>query len=74
MGATAAQVALAWLLAQHEWIVPILGTTKANRLADNTAAADLELSTEDLAEITATDLVDTTADRYPAHMQTWINR
>ncbi len=75
VGATAAQVALAWLLAQHAWIVPIPGTTKAHRLAENTAAADLELSTEDLEQITAAaDLVDTTADRYPAHMQAWINR
>ena len=75
MGATAAQVALAWLLAQHEWIVPIPGTTKAHRLAENTAAANLELSTEDLEQITAAaDLIDNTRDRYPAHMQAMINR
>ncbi|MCX5580090.1 aldo/keto reductase [Kaistia terrae] len=49
--ATPAQVALAWLLAQKPWIVPIPGTTKLHRLEENLAAVDLLLSSEDLAEI-----------------------
>jgi aryl-alcohol dehydrogenase-like predicted oxidoreductase len=74
-GATPAQVALAWLLAQHPWIVPIPGTTKPHRLRENTAAGDLELTPEDLEEITAAaDRVDVQGERYPAHMQRWINR
>lgn len=75
IGASAAQVALAWLLAQHEWIIPIPGTTKRHRLAENAAAVDVHLPADDLAAITAAaDLVDTTGDRYPAEMQAWINR
>ena len=50
-GATAAQIALAWLLAQNAWIVPIPGTTKPERLEENRAAADVELTPEDLDEI-----------------------
>jgi hypothetical protein len=70
-----AQVALAWLLAQHPWIVPIPGTTKPHRLRENTDAVDLELTPEDLEEITAAaDRVDVQGERYPAHMQRWINR
>ena len=73
--ATPAQVALAWILAQQPWIVPIPGTTKLHRLRENTSATDLQLSEADLAEITAAaDQVDLTGDRYPAHMQRWINR
>lgn len=73
--ATAAQVALSWILAQQPWIVPIPGTTKPHRLAENTAAAELRLSEADLAEITAAaDLIDNSGDRYPAAMQAWINR
>jgi aryl-alcohol dehydrogenase-like predicted oxidoreductase len=73
--ATPAQVALAWILAQQPWIVPIPGTTKLHRLRENTAAADLQLSDADLAEITAAaDQVDLTGDRYPAYMRRWINR
>jgi aryl-alcohol dehydrogenase-like predicted oxidoreductase len=49
--ATAAQVALAWLLAQQPWIVPIPGTRSVQRLTENVAAADVELTPEDLAEI-----------------------
>jgi aryl-alcohol dehydrogenase-like predicted oxidoreductase len=73
--ATPAQVALAWILAQQPWIVPIPGTTKLHRLRENTAATDLQLSEADLAEITAAaDQIDLTGDRYPAQMQRWINR
>ena len=50
-GATPAQVALAWVLAQQPWIVPIPGTTKLHRLEENIAAADLELTADDLREI-----------------------
>jgi aryl-alcohol dehydrogenase-like predicted oxidoreductase len=50
-GATLAQVALAWLLAQKPWIVPIPGTTKLHRLQENLGAVDLVLTTEDLREI-----------------------
>ena len=49
--ATPAQIALAWLLAQKSWIVPIPGTTKLHRLEENLAAADIELTPEDLREI-----------------------
>src|SRR6185503_11037652 len=49
--ATPAQVALAWLLAQKPWIVPIPGTTKPHRLEENLAAADVELTRDDLQEI-----------------------
>jgi aryl-alcohol dehydrogenase-like predicted oxidoreductase len=74
-GATTAQVALAWLLAQHPWIVPIPGTTKVHRLQENSGAVDIELAPEDLEEITAAaDRVDVQGERYPAHMQRWINR
>jgi aryl-alcohol dehydrogenase-like predicted oxidoreductase len=50
-GATRAQVALAWVLAQKPWIVPIPGTTKLHRLEENVAAADIELTADDLREI-----------------------
>jgi aryl-alcohol dehydrogenase-like predicted oxidoreductase len=74
-GSTTAQVALAWLLAQHPWIVPIPGTTKVHRLQENSGAVDVELTPEDLEEITAAaDRVDVQGERYPAHMQRWINR
>lgn len=51
-GVTSAQIALAWLLAQKPWIVPIPGTTKQHRLEENLAAAELTLATEDLRKIT----------------------
>ena len=70
-----AQVALAWILAQHPSIVPIPGTTKPHRLRENTAAAAVTLPETELAEITAAaDKIDLTGDRYPAQMQKWINR
>jgi aryl-alcohol dehydrogenase-like predicted oxidoreductase len=49
--ATPAQIALAWLLAQKPWIVPIPGTTKIHRLKENLGAADVELTADDLREI-----------------------
>jgi aryl-alcohol dehydrogenase-like predicted oxidoreductase len=52
-GATAAQVSLAWLLAQKPWIVPIPGTTKLHRLEENLSAVEVELTNEDLSAINA---------------------
>jgi aryl-alcohol dehydrogenase-like predicted oxidoreductase len=67
--ATPAQVALAWLLAQKTWIVPIPGTTKMERLKENMAAADLTLTAEDLRAIgEALDQIKVVGDRYPAHL------
>jgi aryl-alcohol dehydrogenase-like predicted oxidoreductase len=69
-GVTPAQLALAWLLAQKPWIVPIPGTTKLHRLEENLAAADVELSVEDLREVTnAAARVAIHGDRYPEHLQ-----
>jgi aryl-alcohol dehydrogenase-like predicted oxidoreductase len=51
--ATPAQIALAWILAQKPWMVPIPGTTKLHRLEENIAAADVDLSDDDLYEIEA---------------------
>ena len=50
-GATPAQIALAWLLAQKPWIVPIPGTTKGHRLEENMGAANVELTPDDLRDI-----------------------
>ncbi len=74
-GATRAQVALAWLLAQKPWIVPIPGTTKLHRLEENIGAADLLLSQADLVAIaTALEQIKVVGDRYPAHLQKNVNR
>src|SRR6266511_872159 len=73
--ATNAQIALAWLLAQHPSIVPIPGTTKIHRLQENVAAVDIHLTPNDLKEITeAAHRVDIRGERYPEHMQRMINR
>jgi aryl-alcohol dehydrogenase-like predicted oxidoreductase len=73
--ATPAQVALAWLLAQKPWIVPIPGTTKLHRLEENLGAADLELSASDLREIDeATTSVAVQGARYPEHLQRMVGR
>ena len=67
--ATAAQIALAWILAQKPWIVPIPGTTKRHRLEENIGAASIELSSDDLREIdTASSQVTVHGDRYPEHL------
>jgi len=67
--ATPAQIALAWLLAQKAWIVPIPGTTKAHRLKENLGAADLELTQDDLRQIEgALANIKVQGDRYPAHL------
>jgi aryl-alcohol dehydrogenase-like predicted oxidoreductase len=66
--ATPAQIALAWLLAQKPWIVPIPGTTKLHRLDENLAAADVELTSSDLAEIEkAAAKIQIEGERYPEH-------
>jgi len=65
-GATPAQIALAWLLAQKPWIVPIPGTTKLHRLEENIAAASIELSPDDLRHIEDVALrITVEGDRYP---------
>jgi pyridoxine 4-dehydrogenase len=67
--ATAAQVALAWLLAQKPWIVPIPGTTKLHRLEENVGATTRELSTKDLSLIgDALARIQVHGERYPAHL------
>jgi aryl-alcohol dehydrogenase-like predicted oxidoreductase len=64
---TPAQIAIAWLLAQRPWIVPIPGTTKLHRLKENLAAADVALSPGDLRDIDgALSTVALQGDRYPA--------
>ena len=73
--ATSAQVAIAWLLAQKPWIVPIPGTTKLHRLEENLGASNIELSESDLREIgVAVSKIPLQGDRYPAHLQQRVNR
>ncbi len=68
--ATPAQIALAWLLAQKPWIVPIPGTTKLHRLEENNGAAAVELSSDDLAQIeSAAAAIKVEGERYPAHLE-----
>jgi pyridoxine 4-dehydrogenase len=74
-GATRAQIAIAWLLAQRPWIVPIPGTTKLHRLDENVGAADIVLGAADLIRIgTALDTIAVQGDRYPAHLQARVGR
>ena len=69
-GATPAKIALAWLLAQKPWIVPIPGTRRLQRLDENTGAANVELSAEDLAEIdAAASRIDVQGERYPEALE-----
>jgi aryl-alcohol dehydrogenase-like predicted oxidoreductase len=73
--ASKAQIALAWLLAQKSWIVPIPGTTKLHRLEENLGAANVVLTADDLKEIhDAISAIDVQGDRYPAHLQSLVNR
>jgi aryl-alcohol dehydrogenase-like predicted oxidoreductase len=72
-GATPAQIALAWILAQKPWIVPIPGTTKLHRLEENTTAADLELTPDDLREIEDAQL-EAQGARYAEAQQRMIDR
>ena len=73
--ATPAQLALAWLLAQRPWIVPIPGTTKLHRLQENIGASTVELTAADLAEIErAAAAIQVEGDRYPPQLQAMIGR
>src|SRR5213080_3720140 len=68
--ATAAQIALAWLLAQKPWVVPIPGTTKLKRLEENIGATEIELTQDDLREIEqAASKIDVQGARYPEHLE-----
>jgi aryl-alcohol dehydrogenase-like predicted oxidoreductase len=72
---TPAQIALAWLLAQKPWIVPIPGTTKLHRLEENIAAAGVELTHDDLRDIDrALSKVSVQGARYPEHLQKLVGR
>ncbi|HKI17688.1 MAG TPA: aldo/keto reductase [Isosphaeraceae bacterium] len=73
--ATPAQIALAWLLAQKPWIVPIPGTTKRHRLEENIGAAAVELTSDDLHEIeTAASKITVQGARYPEHLEQMTGR
>jgi aryl-alcohol dehydrogenase-like predicted oxidoreductase len=73
--ATPAQIALAWLLAQKPWIVPIPGTTKLSRLEENLKAADIELTADDLNEIEkAAVAIKVEGERYPPQLMATTGR
>jgi aryl-alcohol dehydrogenase-like predicted oxidoreductase len=73
--ATPAQIALAWLLAQKPWIVPIPGTTKLNRLEENVGAVEIELTRDDLREIeSAASQIEVQGARYPEHLEQMTGR
>jgi aryl-alcohol dehydrogenase-like predicted oxidoreductase len=73
--ATPAQIALAWLLAQKPWIVPIPGTTKLHRLEENIEAVNVELSSEELRELeTAASKIAVQGARYPEELQKMVGR
>ncbi|MGO9952277.1 MAG: aldo/keto reductase, partial [Dissulfurispiraceae bacterium] len=68
--ATPAQIALAWLLAQKPWIIPIPGTTKLSRLEENIGAVAVELTSDDLREIdSAASKITIQGDRYPEALE-----
>src|SRR6187397_841788 len=73
--ATPAGIALAWLLAQKPWIVPIPGTTKRHRLEENVGSADIQLTADDLSEIDrAASQIEVHGARYPEHLQRMVGR
>ncbi len=73
--ATPAQIALAWLLAQKPWVVPIPGTTKMHRLEENLGASEIELTPDDLYEIeTAASKITVQGARYPEHLERRVGR
>ena len=73
--ATPAQIALAWLLAQKPWIVPIPGTTKLKRLEENVGAVEIELTRDDLREIeSAASQIEVQGARYPEHLEQMTGR
>jgi aryl-alcohol dehydrogenase-like predicted oxidoreductase len=74
-GVTPAQIALAWLLAQKPWIVPIPGTTKRHRLDENVGAVAVQLTTDDLRDIDrAASQIEVHGARYPEHLQRMVGR
>ncbi len=74
-GATPAQIALAWLLAQKSWIVPIPGTTKIHRLEENVGSVTCKLTSEDIRDIDAAfSAIPVQGDRYPAALQQRVGR
>lgn len=74
-GVTPAQIALAWLLVQKPWIVPIPGTTKLHRLEENTGAAAVELTARDVSDIErAVSAVTVQGARYPKHLEAMVGR
>nr|WP_256992583.1 aldo/keto reductase [Paenibacillus sp. XY044] len=73
--ATPAQIALAWVLAQKPWIVPIPGTTKLERLEENLGAVDVELTTEELRDLNESlSKIEIMGDRYPAEYASFIDK
>jgi aryl-alcohol dehydrogenase-like predicted oxidoreductase len=73
--ATPGQIALAWLLAQKPWIVPIPGTTKLHRLDENIGAATVQLTADDLSDIeSAASKITVQGARYPEHIERMSNR
>jgi len=73
--ATPAQIALAWVLAQKPWFVPIPGTSKLHRLDENLGALNVQLTADDLREIdNAVSKVPVQGERYPEAMQKLVNR
>jgi len=73
--ATPAQIALAWILAQRPWIVPIPGTTKLTRLEENVASASVELTADDLADIDrASSAIEVRGARYPEELMRRVDR
>jgi aryl-alcohol dehydrogenase-like predicted oxidoreductase len=73
--ATSAQIALAWLLAQKPWIVPIPGTTKLHRLEEYVGAAAIELTPDELRDIDgALSTIAVQGARYPEHLQRLVGR
>ena len=73
-GATPGQLALAWLLAKAPWVVPIPGTRRLDRLEENVGASELDLNTEDLAEINAAaEDIKIEGARYPEHLERMTN-
>lgn len=73
--ATPAQIALAWILAQKPWMVPIPGTTKLSRLEENIGAVSLDLTSDDLREINeASAKIPVEGNRYPEHLEKMTGR
>ena len=74
-GATPGQVALAWLLAQQPWIVPIPGTRRRSRVEENVGSTAIALSADDLSDLNAVaDRIGVHGDRYPEHQMAQVDR